>query len=340
MGRVVTQEELDRGDILEDEEITIAEEEEEEENIDDDSGEEEELESEDDLEKEEDDADTDDEDEGEAPSDEEDEDPEDEGEDEKGEGEEESDKDEQKIPRARLNQVIEQRNKERDRVEWLEDQLEKMIEREPVKEEVKEEPVVQYDFDEAEGKYIELILEGETADAAKLRREINKENSLEVDRRIEKAQKSATEEAIQTTTASREKERFDTMVENYENKYDFLNAESDDYNEEAVDTVNTLMTGFMSQDMSQSKALKKAVERIAPVYDKEPEKKTLGGKKRKTTPADDRKRNAKASKQQPPKTEGKGSKTRDMDSLNIETMTDNEFNSLTDKEKKVLRGDI
>jgi hypothetical protein len=322
MSKSVTQEELDRGDLLEDEDYSL-EDEEENENLEDDE-EEEELEIDD-----------------EDPEDEEEEDKDEPLEDEEEDEDEEVDEDGNKVPLARLNKVIDQRNQERERTARLEQQIERLIDQvaSPKEAPVKVEPEEVYDFDVAESQYIEHILEGETEKAAKLRRQIDKERDKEVKKLVSEAKSSATEEAVTRTTAGLEEDRFNTLVATYEEKYTFLNADEEDYNEEAVDTVNALMNGFM-KDMSKSKALKKAVDRIANMYEKAPEKPKLGGKGRKLDKTADRKRNAKVSQKQPPKTKGKGTKGRDLDSLDVSELTEEQFNNLSAKEKAILRGDL
>lgn len=302
----------DRGDIVEEEEL-------EEETLEDEDDEEESEESEDeDLEE--------DEDEGEDGESEDDE-------------ENEEEVDNQRIPRSRLNQVIKQRDEEKQRTLWLEQQLERLIEKQDVKE-VKEEvsKAPEYDFVEAEEKYIDFILEGETKKASSLRNEIDKARTEQWDYKFKNIEEKAKKTAKAESSASIEDDRFDSLIENYENKYSFLNLDSDDYNEEAVETVNTLMAGYQANGKPKSQALKAAIVKVVPMFTKEnpsPPKKGLGDRKKTT-----RKRNAKASQQQPAKTSGKKAINRDLDELKVSTLSDKDFDSLSEKEKKILRGDM
>lgn len=314
---------IDRGDFLEDEEEL-----------------EEELEDED----EDDDSDLDDEDDGE-------------GEEEEGSGEEELDRDEedeedeegddpdeedeeeddternQRVPLSRLNQVIEQRKLAEERNQWLESQLEKLIEQGtlPRKDAEVKEP---FDFASAESKYVDLILEGSTDEASKLRNQIDAERTNLLKAEIDKVR----EEAIKSGKDVLEDDKFELAISNYKNKYDFLDDETDAYNEEAVDTTNALMASFIANGDSKTTALRKAVERVAPMYGK-PIKKELGEntkRRNKTT----RKRNVKVIKNTPPNSRSKRGSTRDLEAVNVAKMSEKQYRELSAKEKAILRGDI
>lgn len=309
----------------------------EEEGLDEEELDEEDLEDEEDLD--EDDEDEVDEDEEESDEEEDD----DEGSDE----EDEEDEEEARIPRSRLNQVIEQREAERERSAWLEEQLERLIEaqtantKQEVKEVTPEKPA--YDFDTKEQEYIELIIDGETAKAAKLRSEIDKARDQEILVQIEKAKESAQEEALTKSELSRDEEKFESIVEKAQNEYSFLDDSSDDYDQEAVEAINAQMAGLIASGERRSIALEKAVKSLGPLYAKalgvEQDKGKASLGKKRTTAA--RKKAAKASRQQPPTTKrtAKGKAARDLDALDITKMTDAEYDKLSLREKKALRGD-
>ena len=80
----------------------------------------------------------------------------------------------------------------------------------------------EYDFDEAEAKYIELILEGEVKDATTLR-EINKARDELYNYQIETARKSAKNDAVTETSNSLDEARFNTLLTSYVEEFDFLN---------------------------------------------------------------------------------------------------------------------
>lgn len=304
------QENLDRGDFLEDEELDDQDDSEDDEGLEDD-----------------DESD---------PSDEEE------------DTEEEQDEDEglqkvAKIPKSRLDEVIRQREEARERNAWLEEQLEKLINANLTKvekEEVKESTKLSYDFDSAEENYIALILEGETAKAIKLRREIDNARAEEYKEMLQTITEKATTQAKSESNAAIEAEKFNTLISNFENKYKFLDYESDDYNEEAVDTVNTLLAGYVAAGKSKPEALKLAVSKVAPLYEKVSDKKvntqpTLGNKRK----VEAGKKAARAANSQPAKTKSVSTRAVDAETIRVDKMSEKDFSKLTAKEKSILRGD-
>ena len=292
--------EEDRGDIVNDEEEkevdTLPEETDEEEDVD--GGDEEEVE------------DSDDEEESD---------------------EEEDDEKDKRIPLSRLNQVLAQRDQEKERAAWLEEQLEKLIEQGklPEKKEEVEDP---FDFSAAETKYVELVLDGEAEKAAELRAIIEEERELQFSQKFEGLTKKATEQAEQISKATIEEEKFNLAVANFEQKYPFLNSESDEYNPEATETANSLMIGYIQSGMTKTQAIKKAVKTIAPMYERAPS----GNTNRKKT---SRKKAVDTARKTPPKGSGKSSSV-DLDEVDVTRMGEKDFAKLTAKEKAILRGDV
>lgn len=328
----------DRGDVFvsegedadddEDEELDPIDEDEDEESDDEDDSEDEDDES-------------DDEDEDDSDEDE-DEDDESDDEDEDDSDDEDEDEDvEQRIPKGRLNQVLRQRDEERERVKWLEEQLEVLIkgkqapEDEEEEEEVEEQP--EYNFDDAEEKYLELILEGEVKQAAALRKEINNARDELYQYQINTVRRAAKEDAVTETSNSLDEARFNTLLTNYTEEYDFLDDTSDAYNEKAVILANKLIASYMAEGNSKSYALKAAVEDVVPLFEKkkeEPKPKTTD--RVKTA----RKKAARASKAQPPSSKSTNRPTRSLKAADIGKMTERQYDQLTAKEKAKLRGDI
>lgn len=299
-----------------------------------------------DEEEDEDESDEDSEDDDESDEDEEDEEGKEDEEDDDDEEEEDDDNRGNKIPRARLNQVLRQRDEERElrreqsaRMEWLEKQLESLIQKETRQAAPKEPEPDPYDFDSAEEQYIELILQGETKQATALRKEINKARDVEYDRQVKAAKEAAAEDAVNKAESSRDEERFQMLLEDITEEYAFLDDQSDDYNEKAVRMANNLMASYIQDGKSKSMALKMAVEDILPYFEKpKQEEETPKPSKRKT---EARRKAAKASSQQPPSSKGvKGKKQRDFDAGDIERMSEKQFKELTAREKAKLRGDI
>jgi len=289
-----------------------------------------------DDESEDDDEDDSDEDEDESESD--DDESKDDDDEDDSDDEEDEDEDEQRIPKGRLNQVLRQRDEERDRVRWLEEQLEVLIRgrgEDGIEEEGEEDTSPpEYDFDEAEAKYIELILEGEVKDATSLRKEINRARDDLYNYQIETARKAAKDDAVTETSNSLDEARFNTLLQRYVEEFDFLNDQNDAYNEKAVVMANKIMASYMAEGKTKSQALKAAVEDVTPLFDKPKVEKKVTSDRTKTA----RKKAARASKAQPPAVKGKGKSTRQLKPSDL--TNEKIFNSLTAKEKAKLRGDF
>lgn len=251
--------------------------------------------------------------------------------------EEEEEVIEEKIPRSRLNQVIRQREEARERTAWLEAQLEKLISNQ-TKEEPKAVEVPKYDFARAEEEYITLILEGDVAKASALRKEINAAQQLETKALINEIKNSASVEAKKESSSLLLEDKFNSLVETYETKYPFLDTSSKDYNEEAVDTVNTLLAGYVAAGKSKFEGLQLAIKKVAPLYTKDevvPTKPSLGNKRK----VEAGKKAAQAANSQPTKTKSVSTKAVDRETVNVTKMSDRDFAKLTDSEKRILRGD-
>ena len=250
-----------------------------------------------------------------------------------------SKKDSIKVPKSRLDKVIAQREELKERSLWLEEQLEKLInltsQTKPDKPNVPEEPP--FDFDTAEEQYAIFLIEGDTVKAAKLRKEIEVERQKTFKALIADIKQSSEKEVTDKVKEANESEKFKVLISAYESKYTFLDADSDDSNEEAIDTVNALMSGYLAKGSSKSEALKKAVEKVAPMYSKETTKtvKSLGAERKIAAG----KKAADASKAQPTKTKSSGSTTIDATKLSVAKMSEHDFNKLTPRELKALRGD-
>jgi hypothetical protein len=262
---------------------------------------------------------------------------EDDEEDEEIEEEVEEPKKAPKIPKGRLDKALRQRDEYKERSLWLEEQLEKLIEQGSKKqEEVKVPELPPYDFEGAEEQYAILLIEGETTKAAKLRREIDNAREQRFAQLLAEIEERAIDKATKTSSAATENAKFQALIENYENKFPFLDSENDLYNEEAVDTVNTLLAGYVAKGMTKSEALKKAVDKVAPMFKKEIETTKKSSKERQI---EANKKIANTIKSQPAKTKSSASSKIDTSKLDISKMSERDFAKLTPRELKALRGD-
>ena len=246
---------------------------------------------------------------------------------------------EPKIPKSRLDEVIAQREEAKERTLWLEAQLETLIKQAQSSTQVKDQVVEKpYDFSKAEEDYVSLIIEGEVAKASKLRSEIDSQREKQFKKMIEDVKESSSKQVKESSVQAIEEQKFQLAIESLEAKYKFLDTNSKDYNEEAVDTVNTLLAGYIAAGKSKSEGLRLAVNKVVPMYakDEKDTKPSLGNKRK----VDSGKKAVQAAKSQPPKTKSTNTRSSDVSTLDIRKMSDKDFSKLTETELKQLRGDF
>ena len=250
---------------------------------------------------------------------------------------------EPRIPKSRLDEANAQRDEYRDRMLWLEEQLEKLIDSpgtKSTKDDSKDAvaPKEVYDFDKAEEDYANLLISGEVGQASKLRSEINKARHAEMLELVSSITETATNKAKNESSLEKQNEKFEIAISSMERKYKFLDSKAKEYNEEAVETVNTLLSGYLAGGkLTKAEALAKAVEKAVPLYIK-PEKEVkekLGSSRSK----DAGKKAADAAARQPVKTKSSSTKNIDLEAVKVSKMSEKAFGQLTEKEKRILRGD-
>jgi len=246
--------------------------------------------------------------------------------------EDEEDDDSVVISREMLEELTSNKsNADRERIKWLESQLEALLSKDSKVE--PEEPA--FDFETAEEQYAELLIEGETKKAAALRSKISREYQRHLENQIKQVKEDALTEATKSADKVSEATKFNSLIESFERKHSFLDPESSDYNEEAVDTVNTFLSGYISAGLSRDEALRKAVSKALPFYKRE-EVSKLGTVRKKKAAI----KSAKASRSQPPKTKSTGLKNVDLEAVDVSKLSEKDFDKLTNKEKRALRGDF
>jgi len=252
-------------------------------------------------------------------------------------GDEEDPKEEQSESDRKIDELLKRFDQEKNRSSWLEDQLEKLIDqgKSTQQPEVEEEEPEPFDYDAAEDKYGEALLAGETAKASKIRNLINQSRQEDVEFLIKKATSTVADSASSKSSEAIEEGRFVDLVELMESKHPSLDIDSPEHDEEATAMVNTLLAGFVSQGKTKTQALKMAVSKVIKETTKEEPTKSLGGKKDRAS----RKNKADAANNQPPKSKGSSTKNRDIESLDVSKMSERDYDKLTAKERKILRGD-
>lgn len=246
-----------------------------------------------------------------------------------------------RIPKQRFDEVISQREDARELSKRQQDQIEQLLEMMKDKDaKVNKEPEFVYDFDEAEVRYTEAIIEGEATLAAGIRKEIRTAEKTIAKAEAKELSEIVGKEARSESQKIRDETLFDQAVIANESKYTFLDQASKDYNSKAVDKINNLYEKFVKSGATQAESLQEAVDLIAPLYVKEEVKKEgLGKKKPKREVRESKKRNAEANNSQPAKLKGKTSKDPSIDEYDITKMTDAQYAKLPSDIKRKLRGD-
>lgn len=225
------------------------------------------------------------------------------------------------IPKARLNEVIEQRRA----AEELAARLGAENEALRSGQHAAATPAATFDFDAKEQEAMDALMEGNADDYKRIRGEIRvaerAEASLIAEAALSARQESATLKEVASTAIS---------------KYPFLDRETGD--EDAKREVIEWRDFYMAKGMSGSKALQSAVDKVAPMYAKEPRTADIASTDKRKGAAISR--NTAASDALGPDLSKSGVGERaTAGRLNVNRMSDDEFAALPDAELRKLRGD-
>lgn len=153
-------------------------------------------------------------------------------------------KDQAFVPRARMNEVLEQKKAAEQRLRDLQAQLDAKV------------PPSEYPFDEKETAYMDAVLEGDHQKALAIRKEI-RAAELDLTRTV------AATQAAQAKEATKAELEFNQVVQQMESEFPVFDQGSADYNQELVDEALELHAGFMSRGYSPAAAMRKAVTYVA-----------------------------------------------------------------------------
>ena len=169
------------------------------------------------------------------------------------------------VPHSRFNEVNEEAKASRARVLLLEEELARAKGGAPAP--AKDEPKpTGYDFDAAEDRYAAALLDGDTASAKVIRAEIRVKERAEAIAEAEAVADRRYSNHRAQDDAARNKTEFSTALTDAYTTYSFLDAESPDKNQEAIDETLVWVSAFQSKGQSPAKALASAVAKIGPRY--------------------------------------------------------------------------
>jgi hypothetical protein len=238
------------------------------------------------------------------------------------------------IPKDRLDQELAKRRQLENKLKELEAKVNQ--ETQPQN--------VDFDFDEAETKYMEAVMDGETEKAKRIRAEIRTMERQQMQIELQNSMQ-------QTSQQTQAQIRLESAVKEITTAYPYLDLNSPEADQDLINETNELMTGFLNAGYDAVDALNKAVSYTTKsasinaavdepaVIPNAVDKKVVADKAAKKT-ADSAAKKAQAAKQQPPKLSGESSRSRDSNVVDIFQMSDKELNQLSEEQLRKLRGDF
>jgi ElaB/YqjD/DUF883 family membrane-anchored ribosome-binding protein len=231
------------------------------------------------------------------------------------------------IPKSRFDEVLSQRNTERERAADLERQL---AELKSAKTEAKPEAKTEQapDISTMERQYIKLLMEGSEDEAAELRAKINNTLLSQAEERVESRQ-------TQRQVASDLQRESDAVISDYP----YLDTAD---GEDALGLIVAKRDAYIASGMKPAEALRKAADLIAPRFkpddgdDEKPAPKADVPEDTRTQEAI--KRGMKDSASQPPNMTGVSNRSMDSVKRDVSKMTEEEFDALPPEEVKRLKG--
>lgn len=198
-----------------------------------------------------------------------------------------------------------------------------------------------FDVDAKEQAYLDALMEGDTGAAKQIRREIN---SHLMEQASSHALQGARAELAERQKAQEQANAVKLLAEAANavvSDFPFLD---DPEHSEVLDMIEARRDALIAKGVPVHDALRQAADFIAPRF--APEGFTPAKSSEKPTPKTDLRqaaaveRGAKASIAQPPvPAAGMGNRATGSDPKNVATMSDDDFDLLTDAEKKAMRGD-
>lgn len=234
------------------------------------------------------------------------------------------------VPIGRFNEV----NEKAKRLERENAELRTKAAAPPPPEKKKEPEPPKFDEDKAEREYAELLAEGDFDKAVLKRKEINK-NIREEARAQAEANVNAVMDQRQTV------QTLTQVAEQAVKDWPYIDT---DEGAEVMDLIIAARHGFEAKGIPSPQALKKAVDLIAPKY--APAQQATPGKDSQAKPdgKDTRSQGANArgaadAAKQPPRLDGGAGNRSKGQTVDVEDLTDEQFDALSAAEKRRLRGD-
>ena len=233
------------------------------------------------------------------------------------------------VPKSRLDEVLAKQKA-----------LQKQLDEMKASQEPAEDAPEEFDFDKGEIEYQQLVLDGESEKAAALRQTMRKAEREQIAYEMRKEMGTTVAKSAQETALA-------TAAQEMESAFPVFDQNSESFNQELTQEVVELRDAFITQGFDVVDALSKAVNFVvksndivtsgeeAPTLADAPKKQAVADKKRKEVS-----RKLKAAESQPPEMPGESSSARGDQAINVNNLTEDEFNALPDATLKRLRGDL
>ena len=229
------------------------------------------------------------------------------------------------VPKARLDEVLAKQKA-----------LQKQLDEQAAQQDEVQAEAPQYEFEAKEAEYQQLVLDGEADKATALRTEIR--NAEREQMMFEVQQKMG-----QTVQQSQEAIQLQTTANLIQEQYPILDENSQEYNKDMADEVIDLRDAFIVQGYQAADALTKATKYVVGTNTPEPaqapapkQQAAVEQKKKKATV----KKKIAASQSQPPDLQGQGNAERGEGTLDVNALSEDEFNALPEETLRRLRGDF
>lgn len=248
------------------------------------------------------------------------------------------------VPHSRFNEVVMQRNYWAERYKELE--ASGGTTKKGAKEDDDEDEAPKFDFDKKEEEYLQAVSDGDVKLCKTLRKEIRAAERAEIEFETEKRLRA---ELDTKGTQITESQKVDQLVKQYEVDFPMLKKGNKDFNGDLVSEILDDYKERLAAGVAPSKAIEKSTRLILRSngidFDNPGKSSGKGGlsdEVRGKKKEDARTRNADASGRQAPKLgtgDKKGKGNVDADDIDVNNLTDEEFDALPAATKKKLRGD-
>ena len=234
------------------------------------------------------------------------------------------------VPKSRLDEVLAKQKA-----------LQKQLDDLKASQVQQEEAPDTYDFSSKEIEYQNLLLDGESDKAAALRAEIRRAERAQIE--YELSQKMQ-----QTVSQNQQATALQQAAAELEANFPVFDQSSDQYNAEFTQEVIDLRDAFIVKGDNAVAALSKAAKFVVREYGLDAEMPSLASdnapKQRQVDEVAKKRaevtRKLKAAESQPPELPGESSANRGERMIDVNSMSEDEFNALPEATLKRLRGDI